>query len=230
MLLGNWFTRTMRDNGSMKEWAKRGELLWKGLSSQGWRNRTNTCYHFTNLCGLAICTTNKAVSCKNAFNNIWKQPHFDNSLNHSHVNMNVKGTKLWPAGCLCDWKLSVGNQNFKARHHKAIVFLSDQSLERVLVQCQGILDSFQSIHKINWESRIESLNINWEASRSLIFKAPFLLWCNECGGSRMCPDCDATIHEENLFHDREALIDGSFGTYLRHSRWMRTESWNRLVK
>ena len=73
-----------------------------------------------------------------------------------------------------------------------------------------------------------SLNVNWEASRSSIFKAvllsqnpgvgfcdfchkaPFLLRCDECGGSRMCPDCDATIHEENLFHDREALIDGSF--------------------
>lgn len=26
----------------------------------------------------------------------------------------------------------------------------------------------------------------------------------------MCPKCDANIHEEHLFHDREALIDGVF--------------------
>lgn len=26
----------------------------------------------------------------------------------------------------------------------------------------------------------------------------------------MCPKCDANIHEEHLFHDREALIDGFF--------------------
>ena len=66
---------------------------------------------------------------------------------------------------------------------------------------------------------MESLNVNWEASRSSVFKAillsqnqsvgfcdkchkaPFLLRCDECGGSRMCPNCDATIH------DREALTE-----------------------
>lgn len=26
----------------------------------------------------------------------------------------------------------------------------------------------------------------------------------------MCPKCDANIHEEHLFHDREVLIDGFF--------------------
>ena len=105
---------------------------------------------------------------------------------------------------------------------------TDQSLEEVLAKCQAVLDSFQSLDEITWESRMETLNENWEASRSAIFeailhsqnpsvelcdichKAPCLLRCDECSGRRMCPKCDASIHEEHLFHDREALIDGSF--------------------
>lgn len=106
---------------------------------------------------------------------------------------------------------------------------TDQSLENVLAKCQAALDSSESTDDIKWERRMESLNENWETSRSLIFKAillsqkpgileqcdicqkgPCLLRCEECSGRRMCPKCDATIHKELLFHDREALIDGSF--------------------
>ena len=67
---------------------------------------------------------------------------------------------------------------------------------------------------------MESLNENWEAYRPLIFKAvlqsegsaiseceicheqPWLIQCSECGGRRMCSECDATVHELLLFHDR----------------------------
>lgn len=108
---------------------------------------------------------------------------------------------------------------------------TDQSLEEVLEKCQAALDSFQSVEdttRMSWESRMETLNENWEASRSAIFeaillsqnptvelcdichKAPCLLRCDECSGRRMCPKCDVIIHEEHLFHDREALIEGSF--------------------
>lgn len=105
---------------------------------------------------------------------------------------------------------------------------TDQSLEGILAKCQAVLDSFQSMDDTTWESRMENLNENWEASRSSIFeaillsqnpivelcdicnKAPCLLRCDECIGRRMCPKCDANIHEEHLFHDREALIDGFF--------------------
>lgn len=107
--------------------------------------------------------------------------------------------------------------------------LTDECLERVLDQCQAVLDSFESMGEINWGSRMETLNENWEASRSSIFKAillsqspagnklcdnchkaPYLLRCDECSGRRLCAKCDETIHEEHLFHDREAFIDGSF--------------------
>ena len=83
--------------------------------------------------------------------------------------------------------------------------------------------------EIKWDKRMETLNENWEASRPLIFKAvlfsqcpdipceceicheePWLIRCKECSGRRMCPACDAAVHEELLFHDREALLDGSF--------------------
>lgn len=105
---------------------------------------------------------------------------------------------------------------------------TDQSLEEVLAKCQAVLDSFQSMEDISWENRMATLNENWEASRSAIFeaillsqnpcvelcdichKAPCLLRCDECSGRRMCPKCDAIIHEEHLFHDREALFDGFF--------------------
>ena len=78
---------------------------------------------------------------------------------------------------------------------------------------------------------MESLNENWEASRSLMFikaiilsqspgiskecdichnKVPWLLRCDECSGRWMCRKCDLAMHKELLFYDREALIDGSF--------------------
>ena len=106
---------------------------------------------------------------------------------------------------------------------------TDQSLEEVLAKCQAVLDSFESMEDIKWERRMGSLNENWEASRPLIFQAillsqnpgisqqcdichkdPWLLRCDECSGRRMCHKCDTTMHEELLFHDREALIDGCF--------------------
>ena len=108
---------------------------------------------------------------------------------------------------------------------------TDQSLEEVLAKCQAVLDSSQSMEDtthISWESRMAILNENWEASRSAIFeailfsqnpgvelcdichKSQCLLRCDECSGRRMCPKCDAIIHEEHLFHDREAVIEGSF--------------------
>ena len=116
---------------------------------------------------------------------------------------------------------------------KVIVLFSffthtDLSLEEVLAKCQAVLDTVQSMDDITWERRMENLNENWEASRSSIFeaillsqspsvelcyichKAPCLLRCDECSGKRMCPKCDAKIHEEHLFHDREALVDGFF--------------------
>ena len=76
-----------------------------------------------------------------------------------------------------------------------------------------------------------SLNENWEALRPSIFKSILQLegcglslnahhcelcnhvsWqirCIECGGKRMCSECDASIHQYLPFHDREALLDGS---------------------
>ena len=35
----------------------------------------------------------------------------------------------------------------------------------------GCSGSFQSLDEITWESRMETLNENWEASRSAIFEA-----------------------------------------------------------
>ena len=33
-----------------------------------------------------------------------------------------QGLKLQPTGCQCDWKVRVGNQNFKASHHETTNF------------------------------------------------------------------------------------------------------------
>ena len=51
---------------------------------------------------------------------------------------------------------------------------TDQSLEEILAKCQAVLDSFQSMDDITWESRMENLNENWEASPSSIFEAILL--------------------------------------------------------
>ena len=48
--------------------------------------------------------------------------------------MMTQGPKLWPAGHQCNWKFSVGDQNYKASHQKATSF---QCLVKVL----------------NWQSR-----------------------------------------------------------------------------
>lgn len=77
---------------------------------------------------------------------------------------------------------------------------------------------------------MDSLNENWESSRELIFKSILLtqgshmlgqlcaicakgkcdVRCVECGGKKMCSECDALIHEDLLFHDREAFVDGFY--------------------
>ena len=75
-----------------------------------------------------------------------------------------------------------------------------------------------------------ALNENWAVSRPLIFKAlllsqspgsttqqcdvchdaPWVVRCDECSGRRMCYKCDSTIHDQLLFHGREAWTDGCF--------------------
>ena len=123
----------------------------------------------------------------------------------------------------------IGFRNYCQSYYGIFFYThTDQSLEEVLAKCQAVLDSFQAMDDVTWESRMENLNENWEASRSSIFeaillsqnpsvelcdichKAPCLLRCDECSGRRMCPKCDANIHKEHLFHDREALINSFF--------------------
>lgn len=107
--------------------------------------------------------------------------------------------------------------------------LTDNALQSALTKCQEVLDSFQSLEN-NWERRMESLNENWESSRPQIFKSILLsqgshmlsqqcvicakqkcdVRCIECGGKRMCTECDVKIHQDLLFHDREAFVDGFF--------------------
>ena len=124
---------------------------------------------------------------------------------------------------------------------------ADQSLEEVLAKCQAVLDSFQSMEDMSLENRMATLNENWEASRSAIFeaivlsqnpcvelcdvchKAPCLLRCDEWSGRRMCPKCDAIIHEE---HPWQGSFDWQlFKAYTSYSTlyWMRMERWNRKV-
>ena len=77
---------------------------------------------------------------------------------------------------------------------------------------------------------MDSLNENWESSRELIFKSILCtqvlhmlgqlraicakgkcdVRCVECGGKKMCSECDAMIHQDLLFHDREAFVDGFY--------------------
>ncbi|XP_044171275.1 uncharacterized protein LOC122955576 isoform X2 [Acropora millepora] len=108
--------------------------------------------------------------------------------------------------------------------------LEDQSLEEVLEKCQAFLDTVNTTADIKWERRMAALNENWAVSRPLIFKAlllsqspgsttqqcdvchdaPWVVRCDECSGRRMCYKCDSTIHDQLLFHDREAWTDGCF--------------------
>ena len=48
--------------------------------------------------------------------------------------MMTQGPKLWPAGHQCNWKFSVGDQNYKASHQRATNF-----------QCL--------VNVLNWHSR-----------------------------------------------------------------------------
>jgi len=42
--------------------------------------------------------------------------------NYQTTDSHLQGAKLWPAGRQCDWKLSVGDQNFKASRQEATNF------------------------------------------------------------------------------------------------------------
>ena len=84
--------------------------------------------------------------------------------------------------------------------------------------------------EVKWEKRMTNLNENWEAARPVIFKAillseatesvspvcelchckPWFVRCVDCGGRRVCPECDIIVHEQLVFHDREAFVDGAF--------------------
>ena len=75
-----------------------------------------------------------------------------------------------------------------------------------------------------------ALNENWTVSRPLTFKAillsqspgcttqqydvcrdaPWVVPHDECSGRRMFHKCDYTIHDQLLFHDREAWTDDCF--------------------
>ena len=80
-----------------------------------------------------------------------------------------------------------------------------------------------------WDRRMTALNENWEASRSFLFnitvsaqgsfgssvcmqcqERQWMLQCVECGSKRLCSACDAQVHEQYPFHDREAFVDGCF--------------------
>ena len=52
-------------------------------------------------------------------------------------------------------------------------------------------------------------------------EAPWELWFDECSWRRLCHKCDATMHNEVLYHDREAWIDGCF----RHIPPTVTKPW-----
>ena len=79
---------------------------------------------------------------------------------------------------------------------------------------------------------MDSLSENWESSRELIFKSILCtqglymlgqlcatcaegkcdVRCIECGGKKMCGECDVMIHQDLLFHDR-----GSFCGWFQQS-------------
>ena len=100
-----------------------------------------------------------------------------------------------------------------------------------LLKCQEVLESFQSLEN-NCEKRVDSLNENWESSRELIFKSILCtqglhmlgqlcaicaegkcdVRCIECGGKKMCGECDVMIHQDLFFHDR-----GSFCGWFQQS-------------
>lgn len=88
---------------------------------------------------------------------------------------------------------------------------------------------FQSLEN-NCEKRMDSFNDYWESSRELFLKSILCtqgshmlsrlcaicakgkcdVRCVECGGKKMCSECDALIHQDLLFHDREAFVDGFY--------------------
>ena len=77
---------------------------------------------------------------------------------------------------------------------------------------------------------MENINVNWDASRPVIFKAMLsteaencqvcsicqsktgIVRCAQClkGQQWLCGDCDVLQHEALPFHDREAFLCGHF--------------------